>query len=162
MAVTTITTSMASAVNFTVITDTSADFASVSNNTYFYNIADKLVRYKDPNGVIQGVFIKNPSVQAVTSSATVTMTSNDDMVVITAQAVGLTLANPTGIWSQGQPFIIRIKDSGVAQTVGYGTKYRAIGVTLPTTTTATKTTYLGGIYNATDDTYDIVGVNTQA
>lgn len=104
----------------------------------------------------------NPRVQTVTSSATVTATSANDLVVITAQAAGLTLANPTGTWVQGKDLVIRIKDNGTPRSIGYGGKYRAIGVTLPTTTVANKTTYLGVIYNSTDDTFDVIGVTTQA
>lgn len=104
----------------------------------------------------------NPRVQTVTSSATVTATSANDLVVITAQAAGLTLANPTGTWVQGKDLVIRIKDNGTPRSIGFDTKYRAIGVTLPTTTVANKTTYLGVIYNSTDDTFDVIGVTTQA
>jgi hypothetical protein len=105
---------------------------------------------------------KLPVVQSVVSAATVTPVATNDIVVITAQAAGLTLANPTGIWVQGQALMIRIKDNGSARTIAYDTKYRAIGVTLPTTTTASKTTYLGVIYNATDDKFDIMGATTEA
>jgi hypothetical protein len=105
---------------------------------------------------------KIPVVQSVVSAATVTPVATNDIVVITAQAAGLTLANPTGIWAQGQALMIRIKDNGSARTIAYDTKYRAIGVTLPTTTTASKTTYLGVIYNATDDKFDVMGVATEA
>jgi hypothetical protein len=105
---------------------------------------------------------KIPVVQSVVSAATVTPVATNDIVVITAQAVGLTLANPTGVWVQGQALMIRIKDNGSARTIAYDTKYRAIGVTLPTTTTASKTTYLGVIYNATDDKFDVMGVTTEA
>jgi hypothetical protein len=105
---------------------------------------------------------KIPVVQSVVSAATVTPVATNDIVVITAQAVGLTLANPTGVWVQGQALMIRIKDNGSARTIAYDTKFRAIGVTLPTTTTASKTTYLGVIYNATDDKFDVMGVTTEA
>jgi hypothetical protein len=105
---------------------------------------------------------KIPVVQSVVSAATVTPVATNDIVVITAQAAGLTLANPTGTWVQGQALMIRIKDNGSARTIAYDTKYRAIGVTLPTTTTASKTTYLGVIYNATDDKFDIMGATTEA
>ena len=104
----------------------------------------------------------NPRVQSVTSSATVTPTSTNDLVKITAQAVGLTLANPTGTFAEGQSLIIRIKDDGTARAITYGSDYRAIGVTLPTTTVLSKTTYLGIIYNDTDTKWDVVGVTTQA
>ena len=103
-----------------------------------------------------------PRVQTVVSSATVTPTASDDLVVITAQATGLTLANPTGAFVQGQSIVIRIKDNGTARTIAYGADYRAIGVTRPTTTVINKTIYLGCIYNATDSKLDIVGVCTEA
>jgi hypothetical protein len=103
-----------------------------------------------------------PRVQTVASSATVTATSTNDLVTITAQAVGLTLANPTGAFVEGQSLIIRIKDNGTARTIGYGANFRAIGVVAPTTTVANKTTYIGCIYNSTDSKFDIIGVCTEA
>lgn len=99
-----------------------------------------------------------PNVQTVTSGATVTPTSTNNLVVITAQATALTLANPTGTWLQGQDLIIRIKDNGTSRAINYGSDYRAIGVTLPVGTTPNKTIYLGGIWNATDLKLDIIGV----
>lgn len=103
-----------------------------------------------------------PSVQSVTSAATVTPVNGNDLVTITAQAVGLTLANPTGTWPEGKDLMIRIKDNGTPRSIGYDTNYRAIGVTLPTTTVANKTTYLGIIYNSTDTKWDVIGVTTEA
>lgn len=103
-----------------------------------------------------------PNVQSVASAATVTPTFSNDQVNITAQAVALTLANPTGTAIPAWGIVIRIKDSGSAQTIAYGTQYRALGVTLPTTTVAAKTLYLGMIYNATDTKWDVVSVAQQA
>jgi hypothetical protein len=103
-----------------------------------------------------------PRVQTVASSATVTAVSTNDIVTITAQAVGLTLANPTGTFVEGQSLIIRIKDNGTARSIAYGTNFRAIGVTAPTITVANKTTYIGCIYNSTDTKFDIVGTCTEA
>ena len=109
--------------------------------------------------------VNTPSVQSVASSATVTPTANDDLVVITAQAAALTLAAPTGTPVEGQSLMIRIKDNGTARgitwTSGAG-GYRAIGVTLPTTTVISKTTYVGLIYNSTDSRWDAIGVTTEA
>jgi hypothetical protein len=104
----------------------------------------------------------NPRVQTVASAATVTPTSTNDIVTITAQAAALALANPTGTFVEGQSLIIRIKDNGTARAITYGTDYRAIGVTAPTTTVANKTTYIGCIYNSTDTKFDIIGVCTEA
>jgi hypothetical protein len=56
MAVTTVTTTMAAGVNYTRVTDTSADWASVPNSTYFYDKADKLVHYKDGSGTVLEIF----------------------------------------------------------------------------------------------------------
>jgi hypothetical protein len=103
----------------------------------------------------------NARVQTVASSATVTATSTNDIVTITAQAEGLTLANPTGTFTEGQSLIFRIKDNGTARTIGYGANFRAIGVTAPTTTVANKTTYIGCIYNSTDTKFDMIGVCTE-
>ena len=103
-----------------------------------------------------------PRVQSVTSSATVTPTSTNDIVTITAQAVALTLANPTGTFAEGQALMIRIKDNGTAQAITFGSNYRAIGVTLPTTTIANKILYLGIIYDSIDAKWDVLGINLQA
>lgn len=107
-------------------------------------------------------FFKKPAVQAITSSATVTPTFSDDLVKITAQAAGLTLANPTGTAIAGHGLVIRIKDNGTARAISYGTHYRAVGVTLPTTTVLGKTLYLAMIYNSDDTKWDVVAVAQEA
>ena len=110
----------------------------------------------------KGQLVLTPEVQTVTSSATVTPTSTNDLVIITAQAAGLTIANPTGTMTEGQALMIRIKDNGTARSIAYGTNYRALGITLPTTTVISKTLYLGCIWNATDTKFDVVGLNQEA
>jgi hypothetical protein len=101
--------------------------------------------------------------QTVASAATVTPSwDDDDIVTITAQAVGLTLANPSGTPTDGQAIIVRILDNGTGRTIAYGNQYRAIGVTLLTTTTASKTSYLGGFWNAADSKFDITAVGEEA
>ncbi|MFY8165237.1 MAG: hypothetical protein ACOVJ8_01515 [Sediminibacterium sp.] len=132
---------------------TSSNFALKVENS-----ASAPLLYVRNDGVIDAYGTITPRLQSVVSSAVVTPTNLNDEVVITAQAVGLTLVNPTGTAVQGQSMIIRIKDNGTAQTIAYDTQYRAIGVTLPTTTVISKTLYLGLIYNSTDTKWDIVGV----
>jgi hypothetical protein len=109
-----------------------------------------------------GAAAHDPAIQAVTSAATVTPTFSDDQVNITAQGEGLTLANPTGTAVSAWGITVRIKDNGTARAISYGTQYRAIGVTLPTTTVISKTLYLGIIYNATDTKWDVVAVAQEA
>lgn len=105
---------------------------------------------------------RSPNIQSVTSAATVTPTFDNDMVKVTAQAAGLTLANPTGTPIPGLGMVIRIKDNGTARSIAYGTQYRAIGVTLPTTTVISKTLYLAMIYNADDTKWDVLAVGQEA
>lgn len=104
---------------------------------------------------------RSPSVQAVTSSATVTPTFSDDAVKITAQAVNLTLANPTGTAIDSLGMTIRIKDNGTARAINYGTQYRAIGVSLPSTTVISKTLYIAMIFNSEDTKWDVVAVGQE-
>ena len=105
---------------------------------------------------------RTPAVQSVTSSATVTPTFSDDIVLITAQAAALTLANPTGTAINNLGMVIRIKDNGTARAITYGAHYRAMGVTMPTTTVLSKTLYLAMIYNATDTRWDVLAVGQEA
>jgi len=102
-----------------------------------------------------------PNVQTVVSAATVTPTFVNDEVIITAQAVNLTLANPTGTAAEGKSLIIRIKDNGTTRGITFDTQYRAINVVLPTSTTASRTLYLSMIYNATDTKWDVTGVGLE-
>lgn len=109
-----------------------------------------------------GAAARTPVVQTVASAATVTPTFADDMVTITAQAAALLLANPTGTALEGWGIAIRIKDNGTARAITYGAQYRAVGITLPTTTVINKTLYLGMIFNNTDTKWDVVSVMQQA
>ena len=84
------------------------------------------------------------------------------MYIITAQAATMTFGNPTGTPTVGQVLIIRIKDSGSAQALYWGTQYREIGFALPSTTVGGKTLYMAFIYNATDTKWDFVGTAQQS
>jgi hypothetical protein len=102
--------------------------------------------------------------RTITTTSTATLTpdiSVDDQFNITAQAVGLTVAAPTGTPVDGNKIIIRILDNGTAQTISWNATYTVIGVTLPTTTVINKTTYVGCIYNANNTRWDVIAVTTQ-
>jgi hypothetical protein len=97
-----------------------------------------------------------------------TLTPNGDTTDL-FNALGLTgsivLAAPSGTPVDGQKLIIRLEDNGTGQGITWTTSsgaYRVIGVTLPTTTVASKTTYVGCVYNSTDVFWDVVAVTTQA
>jgi hypothetical protein len=108
-------------------------------------------------------YLAPPRDGTVASSSTPTPNADaDDLYVVTALAVGATFGAPTGTPANGQSLVIRIKDNASPQTLAFNAIYRAIGVTLPTTTVAGKTMYLGCIYNSADTKWDVLSVIQQA
>ncbi len=102
-----------------------------------------------------------PRIQSVTTTTSLTPTSNDDLVIVTALAGTMTINNPTGTPAHGQKMILRIKDNGTSRTISYGSQYRAFGTALPTSTTISKTLYIGFIYNSTDTRWDMVATTVE-
>lgn len=128
---------------------------------FFDNTNGNRLSIKDSSG--NTAFFQRSGIQSTTSTATLTINADlQDLGVITAQAVALTIAAPTGTPIQGQKLILRIKDNGTARAITFNAIFRAIGSTLPTTTTINKTLYIGCIYNLTDTKWDVVVVNLEA
>lgn len=74
-------------------------------------------------------------------------------------------SNPTGTPTNGQKLAIRLYAASTQTISSWSSSsggYRAIGVTLPTSVTSTKTIYVGCIWNSTDSFWDVVAVATQA
>jgi hypothetical protein len=103
-----------------------------------------------------------PNVQAITSAAVVTPVFGQDVIKVTAQAAAINFANPTGTAIDGWKMSVRVKDNGTGRAITYGSQYRAIGVTLPTTTVATKQHYFTMVYNSDDTKWDVITVGQQA
>jgi hypothetical protein len=102
------------------------------------------------------------AVASVASAATITPTSDaSNQYNVTALAVPATFAAPSGSPVDGQKLLLRIKDNGTARALTWDAIYRQIGTTLPLTTVATKTTYVGCVYNSADTVWDVVFVTTQ-
>ena len=99
----------------------------------------------------------NKRVGTTASSGTPTPDGdNNDVFTITALAANATFAVPTGTPTDGQTLLIRIKDNGTARTLAFNAIYRAgTDISLPTTTTLSKTLYLGFVYNAADTKWDL-------
>lgn len=91
---------------------------------------------------------------------------NFDQYAATAQTAALTINADAGTPTDGQKIVFRFKDNGTARsltwTTGTTNSFRAIGVTLPTTTVINKTVYVGCIYNASDSRWDAVAVAQEA
>jgi hypothetical protein len=79
------------------------------------------------------------------------------MYIITGLTQTATFGSPTGTPTQGQKIVIRVKDNGTARTLAWNAIYRASSdLSLPTVTVASKTMYLGFIYNSTDSKWDLL------
>lgn len=75
----------------------------------------------------------------------------------------MSLANPSGTPSDGQPILIRVKDNGSARAITWsGSQWRAMGVTLPTTTVASKWLIVLAVWNGGDSKWDVAHVGQEA
>jgi hypothetical protein len=159
MAATAVTTSMAGAINYTYVTDTSADWASVPNNTYFYDKADKLVHYKNSGGTVLEIF----GVSGLTyfteaqSTAAPNATVNVDSLTAVASTANADIALvPKGTGA----FMLAIPDN----TTTGGNKRGTGAVDLQMVRNANwriasgnYSTIVGGIWNKAAGTYSIAG-----
>lgn len=109
--------------------------------------------------------------ERVSSTASITSplawnSDSFDQYAATAQAAILTISADAGTPTNGQKMIFRFKDNGTARaltwTTGVAKGFRAVGVTLPTTTVINKTVYIGCIFNAADNRWDAVAVSQEA
>ena len=105
----------------------------------------------------------DPRVISAASASTLTPDiSASDVYAYTALAAGLTINAPTGTPVDGDKLIFRLLDNGTSRALTWNATYTVIGVTLPTATTISKTTYVGCIYNANNTRWDVIAVTTQA
>ena len=112
----------------------------------------------------QGIQGPTGELTIVTSTTETTLSisaSSSNFYNITNQSSNLTLANSTGTKSEGKRFIIRIQPDATPRTISYGSEWKAVGVTLPTTTVANKITTLGGFINATTSKVEVWAVNQE-
>ena len=104
--------------------------------------------------------------QTTTTSPWAWNSDSFDVQAFTALANALTINADAGTPTDGQRTILRFKDNGTAQsltwTTGSTKSFRAVGVTLPTTTVIGKTTYVGCVYNIADSRWDAVAVSQEA
>lgn len=103
-----------------------------------------------------------PRIGTTASNATITPTADsNDQYNVTALAVDSAIATPSGTPTDGQRLLLRIKDDGTGRALTWTTSaggYRAIGVTLPTTTVVSKVLYVGCLWNAQDSYWDVTAV----
>ena len=109
-----------------------------------------------------------PRVNSTTTDTTPLAWNSDsyDVYALTAQAEALTISADAGTPTDGQKMMFRFKDNGTARaltwTTGSAGAFRAIGITLPTTTVLSKIVYVGCIYNAADSRWDAIATAQEA
>ena len=155
-------TSDASAVHV----DAANEITAITEKTSVSNIDEFIIEDSAASFVKKSIkrkAIVDPINISTASTATLTIdTDVNDFAVITAQSEALTIGAPTGTPVEGQKLIIRIKDDGSARAITFNAIFRAIGITLPTTTVSSKITYLGLVYNSTDTKWDVIATKTEA
>ena len=83
---------------------------------------------------------------------------NHDMFIIDGLGVNIAINNPVGTPTNGQKYIYRLRDNGSSRTITWGSAFAPVGVTLPTSTTASKTLYVGMMYNSSLTRWDVIAV----
>lgn len=101
-----------------------------------------------------------PRVNVVGSDGSATTPASDtyDLVGASGATANFTVNAPTGTPTDGQKLLLRFKDNGTARTITWNAIYRAVGVTLPTTTVISKLVYIGCVYNTADTKWDVIAV----
>jgi hypothetical protein len=116
--------------------------------------------------LISSTRINPRAVAAGSTSGTLTPNGNTTDVFNAFGLTGaITVATPSGTPVDGQRLMLRFEDNGTGRGItwtGTSGAYRAVGVTLPTTTVASKVTYVGCVYNSNDTFWDAIAVATQA
>lgn len=118
-------------------------------------------------GNVQALLAPRLSNNGATTSGNITPNFDSiEQYDITGLTGTVTIKKPSGGATHGVHKTILIKDNGVARTLSWETGvsggYRAINVTLPTTTVAGKVLYIGCKYNSTDSRWDVVAAAQEA
>lgn len=98
----------------------------------------------------------NPAGQTITSASTVTPTGSNDYIDVTALAASVTIANPSATPAHRHTLVLYVRDNGTACTITWGSQYRGIGGSLPSTTVAGKRMYFTAVWNNGDSKYDVI------
>lgn len=152
---------------FTTVTTTSdatigGNLAVTGNATITGNQTVSGTQTVTGNQTISGKTI--PNVNSATSITSPLAWNSNTYIeyAATAQANALTINADAGTPSDGQKIIFRFLDNGTPQTLtwttGVSKGFRAVGVSLPTTTVANKMLYVGCIYNSATSRWDVVAV----
>jgi len=141
------------------------EITGITEKTSVDNQDEFIIEDSDASYVKKSITRKNiikPIVNSTTTTATLTPNIDEyEQEDVTDLASALTIAAPTGTPSTGMKLVIRITDDGTNRALTFNNIYRAIGVTLPSTTTANKILYIGCIYDEAGSKWDAVAVKEE-
>lgn len=95
------------------------------------------------------------------SSAPTADADSHDGYTVTAAAAAMTVGAPTGTPTEFQMILYRFTDNGTARAIAWNAVFKAIGVTLPTTTVVSKTLYVLTIWNSLSSKWDVLSVGQE-
>jgi len=141
------------------------EITAITAKTSVDNQDEFIIEDSDAGFVKKSITRKNivkPIVNSVATATTLTPNIDEnEQEVVTDLATALTIAAPTGTPSTGMKLVIRLTDNGTNRALTWNVIYRAIGITLPTTTTANKILYVGFVYNEAGSKWDAVAVKEE-
>jgi hypothetical protein len=146
--------------------DSKADWASVNpilgdgeigheSDTYDFKIGDGVTAWNDLD------YYSDPNIRYISSATGVTPTDTDDFISVTGQNVAITFNNPAGSFRDFHGIVTRVK-AATGISVAFGTQYRPIDVTLPTTVASGKTMFFAMSRNQLDSKWDVFAVRTES
>ena len=142
------------------------EITAITEKTTVDNQDEFIIEDSGDSGNKKSIKRKNivrPIVNSVTTTATLTPNIDEyEQEDVTDLASAMTIAAPTGTPSTGMKLLFRITDDGTARALTWNVIYRAIGVTIPSTTTANKILYVGCIYDEAGSKWDVVAVKEEA
>ena len=143
----------------------SNEITAITEKTSVDNQDEFIIEDSDASYVKKSITRKNiikPISNSVETATTLTPNIDEnEQEVVTDLASALTIAAPTGTPSTGMKLVIRLTDDGTGRALTWNVIYRAIGVTLPTTTTANKILYVGCVYDEAGSKWDVVAVKEE-
>lgn len=95
---------------------------------------------------------------ATVTAGNLTPLTSSRAFTVTALDANATVVAPSGTPDDAQSLLIRILDNGSARTLTWNSIYRAVGVTLPTTTVAGKEVYVACVYNSPATKWDVLSI----
>ena len=141
------------------------EITAITEKTSVDNQDEFILEDSDASYVKKSITRKNivkPISNSIETATTLTPNIDEnEQEVVTDLASALTIAAPTGTPSTGMKLVIRLTDNGTNRALTWNAIYRAIGVTLPTTTTANKILYIGCVYDEAGSKWDVVAVKEE-